>query len=55
MTKTFCDKCGKEISPYRDSATLIYKLNEAFPTTTTNDLCIDCWSEFLKWMEKKDR
>lgn len=58
MTKTFCDRCGKEITKYIDNASLTYELNKGllnkgFPMSGTYILCEDCWREFLKWMENK--
>lgn len=59
MTKTFCDRCEKEITQYIDNASLNYKLNKGlfkkgFPMDDTYVLCEDCWSEFLEWMKEKD-
>lgn len=58
MIKTFCDRCGKEITQYQETANLTYKLNKGFSKGFSmgiiSELCIDCWHEFLKWMENKD-
>ena len=54
MIKTFCDRCGKEITQYQETANLTYKLNKGFSMGIISELCIDCWHEFLKWMENKD-
>lgn len=56
MTKTFCDRCGKEITPKETKCNLIYnELDGALSLGigTTCELCTDCLHEFLKWMENK--
>lgn len=54
MIKTFCDRCGKEITQYIDRATLTYKLHNGSLLTYSDDLCEECYLEFVKWMENKD-
>ena len=51
MTKTYCDRCGKEITQHQDIVTLTYKLNTSFRVGVIADICKDCWFEFLKWMK----
>lgn len=53
MTKTFCDKCGKEITQYQKASTLTYKLNQSFCSSVVVDMCEDCWDKFLDWMENE--
>lgn len=45
MIKYFCDRCGKEID--KSYRTISYSGNEEA------DLCIECFDEFLNWMENK--
>lgn len=54
MTKTFCDRCGKEIIYYGEDGAIAYKSNGSLSVGTTSDLCIDCWLELLKRMSKNN-
>lgn len=58
MTKTFCDRCGAEIEitgSAHGGARLNYRKNvEGYEGLANGcDLCMECYSELLKWLENK--
>ena len=55
MIKTFCDRCGKEITLKEEKGTLTYRVDGSVSigSATISELCADCYSEFLEWMENK--
>lgn len=56
MTKTFCDRCEAEITDSaHGGARLNYRKNvEGYEGLAKGcDLCMECYSEPLKWLENK--
>lgn len=54
--KKFCDRCGAEITDnVHGGARLNYRKNvEGYEGLANGcDLCMECYSELLKWLENK--
>jgi hypothetical protein len=57
-----CDRCGKEQKiagcNYYGASYASMKTRLTFPQCggeVKNDLCGDCWSEFLDWIDNKEK
>lgn len=49
MTRTYCDKCGCEIT---NIAIRINRIETDRDTFSRGDLCISCYAEFVEMLKK---
>lgn len=51
-TKTFCDRCGAEISP-KSFVTYANMRNAKYGNGDDYELCVSCANELKLWLHKK--
>ena len=58
MTKTFCDRCGKEIFSKEKEAYfkvwMVQGIGSSTPIFKQDCLCLECVKSLKRWTERKD-